>query len=68
VLRHAGIVRDTPVGQYVLYRLHRNARYERLLNSVLEGLSHEDVMKDERQRAVERSRSRTRTVLGRVPA
>ena len=44
VLRHAGIVRDTPVGQFVLYRLHRNARYERLLNAVLDGLAHEDVM------------------------
>src|SRR4026207_1808171 len=66
VLRHAGIVRDTPVGQYVLYRLHRNARYERLLNAVLDGLSHEEVMKNERQRALERSRNRTRAVLGRV--
>jgi hypothetical protein len=68
VLRHAGIVRDTPVGQYVLYRLHRNARYERLLNAVLDGLAHEEVMKNERQRALERSRGRTRSVLGRVPA
>ena len=68
VLRHAGIVRDTPVGQFVLYRLHRNARYERLLNAVLDGLAHEEVMKNERQRALERSRSRTRTVLGKVTA
>lgn len=67
VLRHAGVVRDTPVGQFVLYRLHRNAKYERLLNAVLDGLAHEDVMKNERQRALDRSRIKTRTVLGRVP-
>lgn len=68
VLRHAGIVRDTPVGQFVLYRLYRNARYERLLNAVLDGLGHEDVMISERQRAQERSRNRTRSVPGRVSA
>ena len=68
VLRHAGIVRDTPVGQFVLYRLHRNARYERLLNAVLDGLGHEEVMNNERQRAVERSRNRARTKLGKASA
>lgn len=68
VLRHAGIVRDTPVGQFVLYRLHRTARYERLLNAVLEGLAGEDVMRSERHRALERSRGRARAVPGRGTA
>jgi ArsR family transcriptional regulator len=58
VLRHAGIVRDTPVGQYVLYRLYRTGRHERLLNAILEGLSGEEAMKLERHRAVDRSRHR----------
>ncbi|HEX9893519.1 MAG TPA: metalloregulator ArsR/SmtB family transcription factor [Gemmatimonadales bacterium] len=58
VLRHAGIVRDTPVGQFVLYRLFRPGRHERLLNAVLDGLASEETMKLERHRALDRSRAR----------
>lgn len=58
VLRHAGIVRDTPVGQFVLYRLFRTGRHERLLNAILEGLAGEEGMKLERHRALDRSRDR----------
>ncbi len=66
VLRHAGLVRDTPVGQFVLYRLQRNGRHERLLNAVLDGLAHEETLKEERHRALDRSRHRTREVLDRA--
>src|SRR5512145_1790231 len=58
VLRHAGIVRDTPVGQFVLYRLYRAGRHERLLSAILDGLATEEPMKMERHRALDRSRAR----------
>jgi ArsR family transcriptional regulator len=58
VLRHAGIVRDTPVGQFVLYRLFRPGRQERLLTAILDGLATEEPMKLERHRALDRSRAR----------
>ena len=58
VLRHAGIVRDTPVGQFVLYRLFRPGRHERLLTAILDGLATEETMKMERHRALDRSRAR----------
>lgn len=68
VLRHAGVVRDTPVGQFVLYRLDRQGRQDRLLSAVLEALSSEERMKLERHRALDRSRHRTAEVLAKVTA
>lgn len=60
VLRHAGVVRDTPVGQYVLYRLRREGQQNRLLSAVLDGLKDEEAMRRERERALEKSRARVR--------
>lgn len=61
VLREAEVVRDTPVAQYVLYRLRRAGDAEgRLLGSILDGLAHDEEYKAERQRAAERSRNHPR--------
>ncbi len=61
VLREVEVVRDTPVAQYVLYRLRRGTDAEgRLLSAILEGLAQDDTYRTERQRAVERSRNHTR--------
>ena len=60
VLRQVGVVRDTPVGQYVLYRVRRDTSPEcRLLTAVLEAVRSDGTLKRERQRAVTRSRSTT---------
>ncbi len=62
VLRKADVVRDTPVAQFVLYRLRRDLdRSGRLLGSILDALGHDDRMRDERSRALDRSRTHTRT-------
>ncbi|HEU4698992.1 MAG TPA: metalloregulator ArsR/SmtB family transcription factor [Gemmatimonadales bacterium] len=62
VLRRAGLVRDTPVAQFVLYRLRADSGPAgRLLAAVLEAAAAEDAMRQERTRATERSRSHTRT-------
>jgi ArsR family transcriptional regulator len=68
VLRHAEVVRDTPVGQFVLYRLQREGSQGRLMAAILDGLAQDEPMKLERHRALDQSRHRTRSVLGRVPA
>jgi ArsR family transcriptional regulator len=61
VLREAGVVRDTPVAQYVLYRIRRAGDAEgRLLNAILDGLGHEESFRTERQRASDRSRNHPR--------
>jgi DNA-binding transcriptional ArsR family regulator len=61
VLREAEVVRDTPVAQYVLYRLHRGNDAEgRLLSAILDGLAVDDAYRTERQRATERSKNHTR--------
>jgi ArsR family transcriptional regulator len=61
VLRSANVVRDTPISQFVLYRLRRGADPRgRLLTAVLEALAHDEVMRGERHRASDRSRSHTR--------
>lgn len=61
VLREAGVVRDTPVAQYVLYRIRRAADAEgRLLTAILDGLGHEEAYRTERQRASDRSRNHPR--------
>ena len=61
MLREAEVVRDTPVAQYVLYRLRRGTEAEgRLLSAILDGLSQDDTYRTERQRAAERSRNHTR--------
>jgi ArsR family transcriptional regulator len=61
VLRKADLVRDTPVAQYVLYRLRRDpGTHGRLLSAILDAAVHDDRgMRTERDRAVDRSRSHT---------
>lgn len=61
VLRSANVVRDTPISQYVLYRLRRGTDPRgRLLGAVLDALGHDEVMRGERHRAADRSRTHTR--------
>jgi ArsR family transcriptional regulator len=62
VLRHADVVRDTPIGQFVLYRLRREGAQGRLLGAVLEGLAQDEPMQHERRRALDRSRERNQVV------
>jgi ArsR family transcriptional regulator len=63
VLRRAEVVRDTPIAQFVLYRLRRDpGSHGRLLSAILEAVVHDDAaLRAERDRAAERSRSHTRT-------
>jgi ArsR family transcriptional regulator len=63
VLRRVALVRDTPIAQYVLYRLRRDLGAQgRLLSAILDAVVHDDTaMRAERDRAAERSRSHTRT-------
>jgi DNA-binding transcriptional ArsR family regulator len=62
ILRRAELVRDTPVAQFVLYRLQRNGiGHWRMVSAILDAVVHDDdAMRDERHRAVSRSRSHTR--------
>lgn len=61
VLRKVDLVRDTPVAQYVLYRLRRDpGGHGRLLSAILDAVIHDDRgMRGERERAADRSRSHT---------
>jgi len=61
VLRDAGLVRDTPVAQFVLYRLRRPAEpLGRVLSAVLEAAQREASLRAERAEALARSRRHTR--------
>jgi ArsR family transcriptional regulator len=62
VLRRADLVRDTPIAQFVLYRLRRDPGAQgRLLSTILDAVVHDDAgMRAERDRAGDRSRSHTR--------
>jgi DNA-binding transcriptional ArsR family regulator len=66
VLRRADLVRDTPIAQYVLYRLRRDGgRQGRLLSAILDAVVHDDAdLRTERHRAADRSRSHTRVRVG----
>ena len=63
VLRRAELVRDTPIAQFVLYRLRRDAGAPgRLLSAILDALVQDDpAFRTERERAAHRSRSHTHT-------
>jgi ArsR family transcriptional regulator, arsenate/arsenite/antimonite-responsive transcriptional repressor len=69
VLRRAELVADTPVAQFVLYRLRRGSDSAgRLLSAILDALGQDDRLRAERGRAAERSRSHTRSrVQNEVP-
>ena len=62
VLRRFDLVRDTPIAQFVLYRLRRDLGVQgRLLSAILDAVVHDDpALRDERDRAADRSRSHTR--------
>ncbi|MGH7732733.1 MAG: ArsR/SmtB family transcription factor [Gemmatimonadales bacterium] len=61
ILRDSGIVRDTPIAQFVLYRLRRGADADgRLIAAVLASLAEDETFDAERQRATDRSHTHTR--------
>jgi DNA-binding transcriptional ArsR family regulator len=61
VLRRAELVRDTPIAQFVLYRLRRGPGAPgRMLSAILDAVHNDLDMQLERNRAVDRSRSHTR--------
>jgi len=61
VLKEADIVRDTPIAQFVLYRLRRDGGVrQRLLTAVLDAVGMDEQMKTERHQAADRSRSNPR--------
>jgi DNA-binding transcriptional ArsR family regulator len=65
VLKEAGLVRDTPIAQFVLYRLHRETGAPgRLVSATLEALAREEQMRAERHQAADRSRANPRVRFG----
>jgi ArsR family transcriptional regulator, arsenate/arsenite/antimonite-responsive transcriptional repressor len=71
VLRKADLVRDTPIAQFVLYRLRRDGGGPgRLLSAILDAVVQDDSgMRAERDRAAHRSKSHTHVrVQSRTPA
>lgn len=65
VLKRSRIVRDTPIAQFVLYRLRvESGPQGRLLQAVLDALGQDERMRLERHRALDRSRAHGR---GRIP-
>src|SRR6476661_3286043 len=68
VLRRVDVVRDTPIAQFVLYRLRRDLGTQgRLLSAILDAVVHDDAsMPSERDRAAERSRSHTKSRVERI--
>jgi ArsR family transcriptional regulator, arsenate/arsenite/antimonite-responsive transcriptional repressor len=66
VLKKARVVRDTPIAQFVLYRLrHETGPLGRLVQAVIDSLAHDEAMRLERHRAQDRSRAHGR---GRMPS
>ena len=70
VLRRADLVRDTPIAQFVLYRLrHNGGKHGRMLSAILDAVVHDDgEMRAERHRAADRSRTHTRSRVQEPPA
>lgn len=61
VLKEANLVRDTPIAQFVLYRLRRDSGVQaRLVASTLDALGQEESMRTERHQAADRSRANPR--------
>ena len=61
LLKKARVVRDTPIAQFVLYRLRpESGPVGRLLQAVVDALGHEEAMRLERHRALDRSRAHGR--------
>jgi DNA-binding transcriptional ArsR family regulator len=70
VLRRSELVRDTPIAQFVLYRLRRDAGVPgRLLSTILDAVIQDDAgLRAERDRAAHRSRSHTHARVQEPPA
>lgn len=70
VLRHADLVRDTPIAQFVLYRLrHNGGKHGRMLAAILDAVVHDNgEMRAERHRAADRSRAHTGSRVLEPPA
>jgi DNA-binding transcriptional ArsR family regulator len=66
VLRRADLVRDTPIAQFVLYRIRRDlGQRGRLLSAILDAVVQDDAeLRTERHHAADRSRSHTRLRVG----
>jgi DNA-binding transcriptional ArsR family regulator len=68
VLRESGLVRDTPIAQFVLYRLRRPAEpADRVLTAVLEAALADPGFRAERSAAIERSRQHAGARMEAVP-
>lgn len=66
VLKKAHLVRDTPIAQFVLYRLRQEGGPQgKLMQAILDALAHDETHRLERHRALDRSRVHGR---GGVPA
>lgn len=62
VLRDQGVVRDTPIGQFVLYRLRRvGAAEQRIVSAVLDAAQQDPALRSERASALQRSRRHAQT-------
>lgn len=62
VLKEAGLVRDTPIAPFVMYRLRREGGAAgKVVAAVLDAAGHEEAMRVERLQAGERSRAHART-------
>ena len=62
VLRDLGLVRDTPIAQFVLYHLRRPAEpLGRVLGAALDASQADPTYRAEREQAIERSRRHART-------
>lgn len=61
VLRKVRIVRDTPIAQYVLYRLRpEGSAQSRLVQALLDAIAHDEAMRLERSRALDLARNHGR--------
>lgn len=64
ILREADLVRDTPIAQFVLYRLRRPGdALGKVLGAVLEAAQHDPTLGQERAEALVRSRRHARNRL-----
>jgi len=62
VLRRAKLVRETPIDEFVLYRLRRESGPAgRLLSAVLDSVGNDEELRAERERAANRSRTPTKS-------
>jgi len=69
VLKRARLVRDTPIAQFVLYRIRSETGPQgRLLQAVIDALGQDEPMRLERHRALDRSRAHGRGRMPSLPA